>query len=750
MRSIVVLFILLLFLGCNESCLPKYKQSDLPVDVRVRDLLNRMTLDEKVAQVQNITFPDANNIGATLNGLSYGCTHDMQLNAYDCAEKYRKLRHYTSDSTRLGIPMLTACEGIQGLLQDSCTIFPHSLGLGSTFDPDLIRDITRAVGREGRAVGVNQILSPVLDIARDLRWGRVEETYGEDPFLIAEMGVAYVQGFSENNITCTPKHFMAHGSPTGGLNCANVSGGERELRSLYLYPFERVIREAAPKSVMTCYSSYDGVASVGSYYYMTDVLRGDLGFDGYLYSDWGSVEHLHRFHHVADTFSEAARMALEAGVDLNIDDTYKHIDSLVRCGALDESILDCAVGRILKVKFELGLFDEQEVNETPNEIIHNSEHIALARRAAQESIVLLENNNNILPLNINKYRNIAVIGPNANQTVYGDYSWTYGDTDYGSTVVEGLKSALGGKANIRVAEGCDWWSQHESGFAEACNVARQSDIVIAAVGTRSTYLARKPENVTAGEGFDLSSLELPGVQLDLLKELKKCGKPLVVVFISGKPLAMPWVKDNADAVVVQWYGGEEQGNAVADVLLGKVNPSGRLNVSFPRSTGNTPCYYNYLPTDRGHFGKGGNITAPEGHYVFEEPCALWSFGHGLSYTHFEYTDMKLNKFEFSTSDTIRVNVLVANKGQMNGKEVVQLYVRDKYSSVATPVKQLKAFRKITVPVGEPISVELKVPISELSIYDQNMKRVVEAGEFELMVGKSSDDIVMQETISVVK
>ncbi|MGM9747341.1 MAG: glycoside hydrolase family 3 C-terminal domain-containing protein, partial [Candidatus Cryptobacteroides sp.] len=596
-----------------------------------------------------------------------------------------------------------------------------------------------------------QILSPVLDLARELRWGRVEETFGEDPYLVAEIATGFMKGYDYHGITCTPKHFLAHGSPTGGLNCANVSGGERELRTYYMYPFKKVIERLNPKSLMSCYSSYDGVATVGSSYYMTDILRGELGFKGYAYSDWGSVKHLYTFHKSVNSLAEAGAKALKAGLDLNVDNCYEYqyIGKMAESGELDVSYIDRAVRRILKAKFELGLFDAPyDPTIDAREVVHNDHKVGLAKKVADESIVLLKNSGNILPLDMDRYKSVAVIGPNAKIAQFGDYSWPARDSEYGTDLYEGICDRFGTDVKINYAQGCDWWSQDKSGFKEAIKAAKHSDLIIVAIGTRSTYLARGPKNVTCGEGFDLSSLELPGVQLDLLKELKKLNKPIVAVFISGKPLVLSWLEKNVDAILVQWYGGEKQGDAMADVLSGKVNPSGKLNVSFPRSTGNTPCYYNWLPTDRGHFGKGGTLEQPEGHYIFDVPTALWPFGFGLSYTDFEYSDISFNKTEFTESDTLVVKLKVKNTGKVEGKEVVQLYVNDLVSSTATPVKQLKAFHKVNVRPGGYEEISLSVPIRELGLYDEDMKYVVEPGEFDIMIGKSSEEIVYNHIIKI--
>ena len=423
---------------------------------------------------------------------------------------------------------------------------------------------------------------------------------------------------------------------------------------------------------------------------------------------------------------------------------------MVADGRLDEKYIDRAVRRILTVKFRLGLFDAPYGDpEQVKKVVRSKEKIALSKAIADESAILLENKNGILPLDITRYKSIAVIGPNADQTVMGDYSWTTSDTDEGITLLQGLKNVVGDRVAINYAQGCDWWSRDKSKIAEAVEVARRSDIAIVAIGTRSTYLGRSPRYSTSGEGFDLSSLELPGEQLTLLKEIKKTGKPLIVVFIAGKPLAMPWVKENADALLVQWYAGEQQGNTLADILTGKVNPSGKVNVSFPRSTGNTPCFYNHYVTDREEpFDQPGTPDEPKGHYIFDKPDPLWNFGYGLSYTTFRYTGCVLSDTLLTADGILKVKVTVENTGKRDGKEVVQLYVRDKISTVATPVQQLKAFDKISVEAGGTKTVELTLPLSELALYNTRMQKVVEPGEFEIQVGSASDQIHFVRTIIV--
>lgn len=731
---------------------PLYKDPKAPIEARVDDLLSRMTLHEKVQQLQNNSVGRVDEIPGRYGRVSPGSVHEMGGSAYDAAVLFTEMQKYLADSTRLGIPALTSVEGIHGIIQNGCTIFPQAIALGATFNPSLVERMTAAEAAEARVMGISQFLSPVLDIARELRWGRVEETYGEDPYLIGEMATAFVNGAQKNGVGCMPKHFVAHGTPTGGLNCATVAGGEHELRNLYAYPFAKVFKNAHPIAVMSCYSAYDGVPMTGSHYYMTEFLRDELGFDGFVYSDWGSVDRIRVFHNAVATPEEAGRQCLMAGIDMEVSSgTYGSFEDQVKNGLLDEKYIDIACRRVLEAKFKLGLFDNAGGQpEKVAEVVRCPEHVALAKEIADESVVLLENDG-ILPLDVNRYKSVAVLGPNSNYGIAGDYGWVGRDDKECVTLYDALKEKLAGKAVVNQLDGCDWWSQDDSSIAAAADLAAKSDLAVVAVGTRSWWLGRNAKGniATSGEGFDLSSLDLPGRQLDLLKAVKATGKPMIVVLITGKPLVMSWAKENADAVLVQFYGGEQQGNALADVLLGDVNPSGKLNVSFPRSTGNTPCYYNYYTSDRENiYDKGGSPEEPNLHYVFEKPYALWNFGHGKSYTTFEYSEPVFSGDTFGPDGTLTVTVDVTNTGDRDGKEVVQLYVQDKISTVSTPDQMLRAFDKQLIPAGETRTFTLTLPMEELKLYNIDRKYVVEPGEFEIQIGAASDDIKSRKTITV--
>lgn len=757
-RKIIALLFLVPFSGVaqRKAATLAYKNPANPVEIRVKDLLSRMTLQEKVAQMQDVSFSeistdkilDPKKVDNELKGLSYGCFEGMGLSVEDYAHAVDAVQRYAIEKTRLGIPMLVTSEALHGCVHGGATIYPQAIGIGSTFNPSLINRMTKTITREMKVQGVSQVLSPVLDIAREPRWGRLEETYGEDPYLVGRMGVAFVKGFSENNIVCTPKHFAAHGSPRAGLNLSSVSGGERELRAIYLKPFEAVIKEANPLSIMNAYSSYDGVPMASSHHMLTEILRNELKFKGYVYSDWEAVAMLYNFQYTAKDAADAALQSVKAGLDMEIwSNCYEKLDSLVTNGKLPVSYIDLAVSRILTAKFSIGLFE----NPYPDfsrlkKDVHTKESIDLALEIARESAVLLKNEGQLLPLNYN-IKSIAVIGPNADKVQFGDYSWT-NDNKYGITPLQGLQKIAADKIELNYAMGCDTYSQNKEGFGAALAAVSKSDVAVVFVGSSSASPGYPAPNATSGEGFDLSDLKLPGVQEDLIKAVKKTGKLVVVVLVSGKPFAVPWVKENIPAIIQQWYPGEQGGNAIAEILFGKVNPSGKLNVSFPQSVGHLPAFYNHYPSDNGFYKKRGTIDQPGKDYVFSSPDPVWAFGTGLSYTTFGYESVSLSKMQFNPEETCHIEVRVKNTGKVDGREVVQLYVRDKVSSVATPVRELKRFEKVFIKAGETARVKFELPMAELALYNGEMKKVVEPGEFELQVGTASDQIKLVKTIEV--
>ncbi len=735
-----------------------YQDPSQPISVRVEDLLRRMSLEEKIAQLRHIHTedydaggqPDMQRLEGFSKGHSFGCIEGFGLTSEQYLRSIYLVQQYMRLHTRWGIPVIPVLEGLHGTVQDECTIFPQAVALASTFRPELVEEMSGYIAEEMKAIGGKQVFAPDLDLARELRWGRVEETYGEDPYLVGEMGAAYVRGLRKYNMICTPKHFIAHGTPIGGINLSAVEGGLKQLYSLYLQPFERVVRDADPLSVMNCYSSYDGEPIAGSSFFLTDLLRKQLKFKGYVYSDWGSVSMLYDFHHTAAGPADAALQALKAGIDVEAaSSTFENLDSLVRIGKLDVRYIDRGVRNVLYTKFKSGLFDDPlpDTTQAFKTHIHTPASIRLARTISDESIVLVKNEQHTLPLDESKISSLAVIGPNADELEVGDYTWSTGNSD-GITPLQGLRKLAGDHIAIHYAKGCGLTGTDTSGFQEAIAAAQNSSVAVVFVGSRSASLAKETKNPTSGEGYDLDDLTLPGAQEALVEAIQRTGKPVILVLVTGRPFVLSWEKKNLPAIVVQWYGGEQEGNAIADMLFGHTNPSGKLPISFPQSTGNTPTYYNYLPTERGFYGSPGTEDHPGRDYVFAKPGALWSFGYGLSYTQFSFSDLTLSSNNVLATDTIRVKVHLKNTGDRDGAEVVQVYVHERVSSVETPVQALKAFKKVFLHAGEDQDVYLSLPINRLYLYNKELKRVVEPGDFQVQVGAASDDIRERAKIKV--
>ena len=754
MKRITLLAAVLL---CNaliskSQTLP-YQDSSLPIEERVEDLLSRMTLEEKIAQMGHIHSKHYDNDGKadlaklrnSINGMSRGCMEAFPYSHQQYVDAVYDIQKEMVSGTRLGIPVIPVVEGLHGVVQDGCTIYPQAIAQGATFNPELIEEMAFQIAREARSIGAWQVLSPCLDVARELRWGRVEETFGEDPYMNAVNGTAYVRGAQKGGLICTPKHFVAHGTPTGGVNLASVAGGLYDLYNVYLPPFKMIIDECAPLSIMNCYSSYDGEVITGSRFYLNDLLRGTLGFKGYVYSDWGSIGMLRYFHKVAADASEAARMAIEAGLDLEASSVeYDTAAELVKNGRLDEKYIDEAVRNVLYAKFRSGVFDSPLPDRSAwKTTIHNLESVELSRKMAVESAVLLENKDKMLPLDAGSLKSIAVIGPNAARVQFGDYSWG-ADVEYGVTPLEGIEAIAEGRFQIEYAEGCDLWSQNMSGFKEAVKVARKSDVAVVFVGSQSALLARKSEPATSGEGYDLSSLKLPGVQEELIDAVAATGTPVIVVLVTGKPFELIRIREKVEAVVVQWYAGEEQGSAIAELLFGRENFSGRLPVSFPKSVGQLPCYYNWMPTDKGYYNRKGSIGKPGRDYVFSDPYALYDFGYGLSYSSFEYTGMQADY----SNGMVKVCVKVKNASDRAGMETVQIYSNDVASSRVTPAKKLVAYKKVEIQPGEEKVVDFSIPADRLGFYDNSYRLCLESGDFKIMAGSSSKDIHFTSVITI--
>lgn len=737
-----------------------YKDPNASIDERVEDLLGRMTLEEKIAQM------NMNGMGE-YRQLPHGAgvVESPFISVQEIARMSSETKRYARENTRLGIPPIQIGECLHGQLAMGATIFPQAIAQGSTWNPALVERMASVIALEASASGVDQALSPLFDLAREPRYGRTEECYGEDPYLVARMGVAFVEGMqgkaeytrvhgiAPGKLMCTAKHFAGYSVPAGGINLAPSSLGEREMRTLHLYPFEKVVKEANVCAVMPSYNEVDGMPAHSNRWLLTDVLRGEWGFGGYVFTDYGGLSQLHNFHHVAADASEAAVMGINAGVDLEAarPDAYARLSDLVKAGKVKEEQIDTAVRRILRAKFMAGLFDKPYPDpERLSEVVHRPEHVALALEVAQESAVLLKNDSALLPLDASKLKSIAVIGPNADQVQYGDYTYTR-DNRSGVTILQGLRDRLGSRVQINYAKGCNITGSDRSGIAEAVEAASKSDVAVVVLGETSVILSglgwgvglgeNEPRDpFVSGEGYDLTSLDPPGVQRELLQAVCATGKPVVLVMVHGRPWSIGWEKDHVPAILEAWYPGEQGGNAIAGILLGDVNPSGRLNCSVPRSVGHLPVTYDYKPSARGINREPGTPEKPGRDYVFSSPAPLFAFGHGLSYTTFEYSDLKIDNN--ASAKTVRVSVNVRNTGSRDDKEVVQLYVNDRVSSVTTPQKMLKGFDKIELKTGEQKTVTFDLPYDELALWNASMQRVVEPGEFAVMIGRSAEDIAL--------
>ena len=765
---------------------PKYKNAALPPEKRVRDLLSRMTLPEKAAQMmcvwqeKSTRLVDAGGnfdlakakagfkkghgigqVGRPSDAGSKPTDAGIGKSPRATAELTNAIQKFFMENSRLGIPVIFHEECLHGHAAIGATSFPQPIALGGTFDPQLVQELYAMTAWETRVRGAHQALTPVVDVARDPRWGRVEETYGEDPFLNTQLGLAAVRGFQgdrkfrgKKNLIATLKHFAAHGQPESGMNCAPVNVSERVLRETFLQPFKECIQQAGCISVMASYNEIDGVPSHASKWLLRDVLRREWGFQGFVVSDYYSIWELHHRpdthgHFVAADKKAAAALAVKAGVNIELPDPdcYLHLVELVQKKVLREAQLDELIAPMLLWKFKLGLFDDPYVDPAEaGKIVGCAKNSQLARRAAREVITLLKNENDLLPLKPERLKTVAVIGPNANRGLLGGYS---GVPPHKVTVLEGIRDRLAGNSvKVLHAEGCaitvgGSWNQDAvtpgdpaedaKQIAAAVAVARQSDVVILAIGDNE-QIAR--EAWARNHMGDRTSLDLFGRQEDLLKALIATGKPVVVLLFNGRPISINYAAQHAPAILECWYPGQEAGHAVAEILFGDHNPGGKLPISIPRSVGHLPVFYNHKPSAR----RG---------YLFDDVSPLFAFGYGLSYTGFSFKNLRLAKKKIKRNGATRVLVDVTNTGRRAGTEVVQMYVRDCVSSVTRPVKELKGFAKIALPPGETKTVSLAITPAALAFWDVNMKYVVEPGDFEILVGSSSRDADLQKVILTV-
>ena len=750
----LIAFVGLLLPGCfSQDTKPDYRNPSLTVEQRAADLVKRMTVEEKVDQLAGgrrralaTASPEAKQIFEDLGKLY---REDSQVSPHDAAEARNQAQHYLVEKTRLGIPEIFQGEALHGFMAYGGTSFPQVLGLASTWEPELVQQVFHAAADEMASSGVNQAFTPVLDLARDPRWGRTEETYGEDPYLVAHMGVAAINGLQgtswmidRHHVLATAKHFAAHGQPESGTNTAPGNFSERELREGFLVPFRAAVQDAHVGSVMASYNEIDGIPNHINHWLLAHVLREEWGFRGYVTSDGEGLQMLVHTHHVAVDFAEAARKALAAGVDYDLSDgsVYATLLGQVRDGKIPEAELDQAVERVLEAKFRLGLFENPYVDpDYAQKITNSSEHQQLALKVAQKAIVLLKNDNNLLPLDPKKLQTIAVIGPNAADVHLGGYSRDPGAGNQIS-ILDGIRKRVGENVKVLYAEGCKittgkqgWSAWYENQVtqpdpeAEVGNIraavaaARQSDVAIVVVGENESTNREAWSEQHLG---DRDSLDLLGSQEALIKAIVETGKPTVVLLINGRPLSINYVKEHVPAILEGWYLGEQGGTAAANVLFGDVNPGGKLPISFPRSVGQLPDYYNHKPSRNRS-------------YLFVKREPLFPFGYGLSYTQFRFENVRVEPKTIRTGGSVKVSVDITNTGSRRGDEVAQLYIHQQVASVTRPVKQLRGFRRVSLEPGQKVTVDFALRPEDLSLLDINMNPTVEPGVFDLMVGANS-------------
>ncbi|MBK8186795.1 MAG: glycoside hydrolase family 3 C-terminal domain-containing protein [Cellvibrio sp.] len=783
----LIAFSLASFANAKE---PLYKDSSQPVDKRVNDLLKRMTLEEKVAQLQSVwqqrqdleTDDGIFNPEKAKEILGMGVGHLVRPSENKEIKTPNKtplqtviftnaLQKWLVDNTRLGIPALFHDEALHGHAGFHSTSFPQAIALGSSWDADLLYEVNRVIAEETRVRGVHQVLSPIMDVARDPRWGRIEETMGEDPYLIAELGVAQVKGLQgddgknipANRVIATLKHLAGHGEPTGGLNIAPTPVGERGLKEIFLPPFEAAVRVGGVRSVMASYNEVDGIPSHSNVELLDSILRKEWSFDGTIVSDYFAIEELMERHHLTDSLGGAARLALTAGVDVETPNikAYGELARLVNEKKISEKIIDQSVARVLRDKFMLGLFENPYAKvEGIEEFVGNAEHRKLAQLAAEKSIVLLKNEKQLLPLNKNQIQSIALIGPHADETLLGGYSDVPKQT---VSILQGLQEYLGEKTLIHFERGTLLTKLHWKPFADsiaansyskerwhndgvvlatsadtkgmiekAVAAAKKSDIAIVVVGDNEATSREAWAETHLG---DRTSLDLLGEQQALVDAVLATGKPTVILLIGGRPLSITKIADTAPAILQGWYLGQETGTAVARVLFGDVNPGGKLPVSVPRSVGHLPVYYNHKP------------TAKRG-YAFDKTDALFPFGFGLSYTQFTYSDLSLNKTKIAANETLEITATITNTGAYAGDEVVQLYVNDPVATVTQPVKLLKGFKRVSLQPKESKKVTFTLSANQLAFYDRQMQYVVEPGVINVMLGSSSADVRLKNQFEI--
>ena len=730
-----------------------YQNSDLPVEQRVEDLLSRLSLEEKFTQlrlyrpketdVKNVPFDtqllekNAHRLGTIYNGSRIP------------AENIRIIQDWVMSHSRWGIPAAVHGESLHGVMADNGTSFPQAVGLGATFNRQLMTEVVTQIGKEAKANGLTMTYAPNVDLSRDPRWGRVEENYGEDPYLTSEMGVAYVKALQAQGVAACPKHYIAHGSPESGINLAPVHAGEREFYETMAVPFEKVVREGKAQGIMPAYSEWDGEPIHASRRLLTELLREKWGFEGQVVSDYGALRMLHTFQKVAPDRRAAGEMALKAGVDVEAPQVFGFGPELLEAvekGEVDVSYVDQAVRRVLRHKFQMGLFENPYADEAKQADNHNADALALARKAGQESCVLLKNEGGILPLS-DSVGKVALIGPNADNPQLGGYTVREA-IEHTVTLRTALEERLG-KDRVIFSRGCTTAGGTDEQIQEAVDAAKQADVAVLVLGDNSNFFGGigwgdseldGTVAVTCGEGFDTHTLDLPGRQQQLMEAVFATGKPVVLVLETGRPYAICWAKENIPAILQAWYPGEQGGYAVADVLFGDTDASGRLPISFPRSAGHIPCFYNHKPSAKGYYKVRGSKENPGRDYVFETPDALFRFGHGMSYTTFAYSDLQIVG---NTSDAVTVSVAVENTGARRGAEVVQLYVTDEFCRITPFVERLRGFEKIWLEPGQKQIVSFQLGFEDFAFVNEQMQLEVEPGTFTIRVGTEKSTIEIE-------
>jgi beta-glucosidase len=755
-----------------------YTDATQSAEDRADDLLSRMTLDEKIAQLgsawvyevlDGTTFSETK--ARTL--FSHGIGQITRLGGassvdpVSSAKLANTIQSHLVKQTRLGIPAMVHEECCSGYMARGATCFPQIIGVASTWEPELVEQLAGVIRQQMRAVGAHQGLAPVLDVVRDPRWGRCEETFGEDPYLISVMGSAYIRGLQGQDLTqgivATGKHFVGYGMSEGGMNFAPAHLGTRELHEVFLYPFEAAVKTANLGSMMNAYHELDGIPCGSSRELLTEILRDQWGFEGIVVSDYFAVDMLSYFHHIAKDKQEAAKLGLEAAIDVELPSTDCYGDPLrkaIKDGQISEALVDTCVRRMLRMKFLLGLFENPYVD-AGAVVFDTPEQRTLAHEIAQKSIILLKNENEFLPLK-KDLSSIAVIGPNADsvRNLLGDYAYPAHietllqhmkekddmfrtalpdklelaqDSVSMISVLEAIKRKVSAQTNVYYANGCDVMGESRDGFGEAVEAASKADVAVLVVGDKSGLT----KDCTCGESRDRATLGLPGIQDELVRAVYETGTPIVIVLTTGRPLTIPWMAEHIPAILEAWLPGEEGANAIADVLFGDFNPGGKLPMSFPKDIGQIPTFYNHKPS--------GGRTNWNGDYVDMTTKPLFPFGHGLSYTTFEFSNLRIDG---ASGDSVTVGVDVTNVGKRSGDEVVQLYLHDPVASVTRPVKELKGILRLTFQPGEKRTVTFQFSVNQMAFYNRTMDYVVEPGTIEVMVGSSSNDIRLTGTFEI--